>query len=191
MRKVGMMLPLFMAATVAFGAEAKVAETKPAEPKKTAEVKPADAKKAEPKKDEAKVADAKKTEAKKVEVKKEPPIVPAFPWIVPAKAVELTQDAKYDVRPEGLRTTVELKAGERISFLLEENLKDTVWIVSALDTRVATINRIGAEKGGCFSNPTVTYEIVAVHPGRTLLEMSMVNNRNTPMRAFRCYIEVK
>ena len=184
MRKVGMMLPLLMAATVAFGAEAKVAETKPAEPKKTAEVKPADAKKAEPKKDEAKVADAKKTEAKKVEVKKEPPIVPA-------KAVELTQDAKYDVRPEGLRTTVELKAGERISFLLEENLKDTVWIVSALDTRVATINRIGAEKGGCFSNPTVTYEIVAVHPGRTLLEMSMVNNRNTPMRAFRCYIEVK
>ncbi len=206
MQKAGMILPLLMAATVAFGAAPeKTAETKPAEAK-PAEVKPAEAKPAEAKDKAAeakpaaeakeKAAEVKPAEAKPAETKekaavKVKPIVPAFPWIVPAKAVELTEGAKFDVRPEGLRTKVELKAGERVSFILEENLKATTWIVSAVDTKVATVANIGSDEGGWFRNPSVTYEITAVHPGRTLLEMSFMNNRNAPMRMFRCYIEVK
>ena len=205
MRKAGMILPLLMAATVAFGAAPeksaeKPAEAKPAEAKaKTAETKPAEAKPAEAKDKaaEAKPAEAKdkaadkSVKAEKKAAAKVKPIVPAFPWIVPAKAVELTEGAKFSVRPEGLRTKVELKAGERISFILEENLKETTWIVSAVDTKVATVANIGSDAGGWFSNSSVTYEITAVHPGRTLLEMSFVNNRNAPLRIFRCYIEVK
>ena len=34
-------------------------------------------------------------------------------------------------------------------------------------------------------------EITGIHAGRTLLEMTQVDNRNAPLRAFRCYIEVK
>ena len=195
MQKVGMILPLLMAATVAFGAAPeKTAETKPAEAKNAAEAKPAEAK---DKAAETKPAEAKdKAAAKPAEVKekaagKDKPIVPAFPWIVPAKAVELTEGAKFGVRPEGLRTKVELKTGERISFILEENLKEMTWVVSAVDSKVATVANIGSDEGGWFSNPSVTYEITAVHPGRTLLEMSFMNNRNAPMRMFRCYIEVK
>ena len=185
MRKAGMILPLFMAATVALGAAPEKSEPAPAEAKdKAAEVKPAEAK------PETKPAEAKPAEAKPVE-DKNAPIVPAFPWIVPAKTIVLTDGAKFDVRPEGIRTMVELKVGERITFLLEENLKDMVWGISALDTRVATVAKIGSDPGGWFRNPSVTYEITAVHPGRTLLEMSFLNNRNTPLRAFRCYIEVK
>ena len=196
MRKAGMILPLLMAATVAFGAAPeKTAETKPAEAKdKAAEAKPAESK---DKAAEAKPAEAKdKAAAKPAEVKEKAavkvvPIVPAFPWIVPPKAIELTDGIKFAVRAEGLRTKVELKAGERVSFILEENLQDAVWSVSAVDNKVATVANIGSDAGGWFSNPSVTYEITAVHPGRTLLEMSFLNNRNTPLRMFRCYIEVK
>ena len=192
MRKAGMILPLFMAATVALGAAPEKSEPAPAEAKdNAAEVKAAEAKpEAKPAEAKDKAAEAKPAETKPAE-DKNAPIVPAFPWIVPAKTIVLTDGAKFDVRPEGIRTMVELKVGERITFLLEENLKDMVWGVSALDTRVATVAKIGSDPGGWFRNPSVTYEITAVHPGRTLLEMSFLNNRNTPLRAFRCYIEVK
>ena len=79
----------------------------------------------------------------------------------------------------------------RLTFILKGNADDCKWIVSALDTLVATVVPTGHEEGGWFSYPVQSFEITAVHPGCTLLGMSFMNKRNAPMRSFRCCIEVK
>ena len=195
MRKIGFGMLLAFASAVAFGA-AQEAETKAPEKKADAKAeakapeKKADAKaeaKAPEKKADAK-ADAKAPE-KKPEVKKAPK-VPALPWFVPARAQELEDTKTYKVPAEGIRVKVELKAGEQRSFILKENAPGR-WQVCALDTDVATVKAVARDEGGCFTDPADTFEITAVGPGRTLLEMSLRNDRNAPLRAFRCYIEVK
>ena len=171
MRKLGFVMPLMIAAVAVFGADAE----KPAPAaEKAPEVK------AEEKKAEAPAAEA-KAEEKKAEA--EAPIDTPIPWFVPAKAEELESGMEFKVPAEGIRTKAEMKPGESRSLLLKEN--DGTWVVSAVNAKVATVKQIG--KDGAW----VSFEITAVHTGRTLLEMSQVDRRNAPLRAFRCYIEVK
>ena len=118
------------------------------------------------------------------------PITTPIPWFVPAKAVELESGMKFKVPAEGIRVKAALKPGESRSFILTENAGGT-WIVNAVNTEVATVKQIAAEKGGWFRDPAVTFEVTGLKPGRTLLEMTQVDRRNAPLRAFRCYIEVK
>ena len=186
MRKLGFILPLVIAAVVAFGAEP---EKKAPEAAKPAEVKEP-AKKAEaPAKAEAAKAPEKQPEAPakaeapapKVE---DAPIPTPIPWFVPEKAEELDSGMEFKVSAEGLRTKANMKAGEARSILLKENAGGT-WVVSAVNAKVATVKQIARD--GAW----VTFEITAIHSGRTLLEMSQVDRRNAPLRAFRCYIEVK
>ena len=181
MRKLGFILPLVIAAVVVFGAEPEK-KAAPAEAKK-AEVK-APEKKAEAKKDASAKAEAKKEAPAKAEAKKEAPITTPIPWFVPAKAQELESGLEFKVPAEGIRTKANLAAGEARSFLLKENA-DGVWIVNAVNTKVATVKQIARE------GKWVTFEITGIHSGRTLLEMTQVDHRNAPLRAFRCYIEVK
>ena len=191
MRKLGFILPLVIASVVVFGAEpekkapeaAKPAEVK--EPAKKAEA-PAKAEAAKPAEKKAE-APAKKAEApaKKVE-----PIGTPIPWFVPEKAEELDSDIKFKVPAEGIRTKAGMAPGESRSFILKENAGGT-WIVNAVNDKVATVKQIARDEGGWFTDPAATFEITAVHPGRTLLEMTQVDRRNAPLRAFRCYIEVK
>ena len=199
MRKLGFILPLVIAAVVVFGAEpekkapeaAKPAEVK--EPAKKAEA-PAKAEaKAPEKKAEAPAkAEAAKAPAKKAEApaKKVEPIGTPIPWFVPEKAEELDPDMKFKVPAEGIRTKAGMAPGESRSFILKENAGGT-WIVNAVNDKVATVKQIARDEGGWFTDPATTFEITAVHPGRTLLEMTQVDRRNAPLRAFRCYIEVK
>ena len=172
MRKLGFILPLMMTAAVVFGAET----AEPA-PKAKAPEKPAAAAKApEAKAPEKPAAAAKADESA--------PIATPIPWFVPAKAEELESGMEFKVPAEGTRTKANMKPGESRSLLLKENAGGT-WIVSAINDKVATVKQIG--KDGKW----VTFEITAIHPGRTLLEMSQIDDRNAPLRAFRCYIEVK
>ena len=185
MRKLGFILPLVIAAVVVFGAEP---EKKAPEAAKPAEVKEP-AKKAEaPAKAEAAKAPEKKAEApaKKAEApaKKVEPIGTPIPWFVPEKAEELESGMEFKVPAEGIRTKANMAAGEARSLLLKENAGGT-WIVNAVNAKVATVKQIARD--GAW----VTFEITAIHPGRTLLEMTQVDRRNAPLRAFRCYIEVK
>ena len=173
MRKLGFILPLVIAAVVVFGAEP---EKKAPEKAKTAEAK-APEKKAE--------APAKAPEAKKeAEVDPNAPIATSIPWFVPAQAKELESGLKFKVPAEGVRTKANMKAGEARSFILNENAGG-VWIVNAVNNKVATVKQIAREE------KWVTFEVTAIHSGRTLLEMTQVDDRNAPLRAFRCYIEVK
>ena len=186
MRKLGFILPLVIAAAVVFGAEAE--KKAPAEPKK-AEVKAPEKKaeapaKAEAKKEAPAKAEAKKAAPAKAEAKEDAPITTPIPWFVPAKAQELESGLEFKVPPEGIRTKANIAAGEARSFLLKENA-DGVWIVNAVNTKVATVKQIAKE------GKWVTFEITGIHAGRTLLEMTQVDDRNAPLRAFRCYIEVK
>ena len=178
MRKLGFILPLVIASVVVFGAEPEK-KAAPAEPKK-AEVK-APAKKAEEKKVAAPA---------KVEAKADAPIATPIPWFVPAKAQELESETTFKVPAEGIRTKATMAPGEARSFILKENAGGA-WIINAVNPQVATVKPIAKDDGGWFCNPSVTFEITAVHAGRTLLEMTQVDNRNAPLRAFRCYIEVK
>ena len=191
MRKLGFILPLVIAAVVVFGAEP---EKKAPEAAKPAEVKEP-AKKAEaPAKAEAAKAPEKKAEApaKKAEApaKKVEPIGTPIPWFVPEKAEELESGMEFKVPAEGIRTKANMAAGEARSLLLKENAGGT-WIVNAVNTEVATVKQIAFDKGGWFCDPAATFEITGLKPGRTLLEMTQVDRRNAPLRAFRCYIEVK
>ena len=167
MRKLGFILPLVTAAVVVFGAE----------PEKKAEAK-APEKKVEAKAPEKKAAPA------KAEVDPNAPITTPIPWFVPAKAEELESGLEFKVPAEGIRTKANLAAGEARSFLLKENAGG-VWVVNAVNSKVATVKQIA--KDGKW----VTFEITGIHAGRTLLEMTQVDDRNAPLRAFRCYIEVK
>ncbi|MBP5531672.1 MAG: hypothetical protein J6Y54_06565 [Lentisphaeria bacterium] len=186
MRKLGFVMPFMIAAVAVFGADAekaapaakKAPEVK-AEEKKAAA--PAEAKPAE-KKVEEKKAEAPAPAA--AEVKVEAPIDTPIPWFVPAKSEELESGMEFKVPAEGTRTKADMKPGESRSLLLKENAGGT-WIVSAVNAKVATVKQIA--KDGAW----VTFEITAIHTGRTLLEMSQVDRRNAPLRAFRCYIEVK
>jgi len=194
MRKLGFILPFVIAAAAAFGAEP---EKKAPEAAKPAEVKEPAKKAEEPKAAEKKAeapakAKAAKTAEKKTEApaKKVEPIGTPIPWFVPEKAQELDSDIKFKVPPEGIRTKADLKAGESRSFILKENAGGT-WVVNAVNDKVATVKKIAYDDGGWFCDPAATFEITAVHPGRTLLEMTQVDYRNAPLRAFRCYIEVK
>ena len=196
MRKLGFVMPFVIAAVAAFGAEAeKPAPAAEKAPEVKAEEKKTEAPaKAEEKKTEAPAkAEEKKAEAPakaEAEVKAEAPIDTPIPWFVPAKAGELESDMKYKVPAEGIRTRADMKPGEVRSFILKENAGGT-WVVSAVNDKVATVKQIAKEEGGWFSDPEVTFEITAVHTGRTLVEMSQVDRRNAPLRAFRCYVEVK
>ena len=198
MRKLGFILPLVIASVVVFGAEpekkAAPAEAKKAEvkaPEKKAEAKKEAPAKAEAKKDAPAKTETKKEEAPaKAEVKKEAPITTPIPWFVPAKAQELESGMKFKVPAEGIRTKANLAGGEARSFILTENAGGT-WIVNAVNTKVATVKQIALEQGGWFSDTAVTFEITGLKPGRTLLEMTQIDRRNAPLRAFRCYIEVK
>ena len=175
MRKLGFVLPLVIAAVAAFGAEP---EKKAPEAAKPAEVKEPANKATE----EAK-APEKKVEAPAVK-DENAPITTPIPWFVPEKAEELESGIKFKVPAEGIRTKANMKPGESRSLLLKEN-EGGIWIVSAVNEKVATVKQIAKD------GEWVTFEITAVHAGRTLLEMSMVDQRNAPLRAFRCYIEVK
>ena len=186
MRKLFFALPLLTAAAVAFGAEpaAKAPETKAPEKKVEAPAKAEATAKAEaPAKTEAPA----KAEAA---VKADAPIATAIPWFVPAKAEELESGMAFKVPAEGTRTKADMKPGESRSLILKENAGGT-WVISAVNDKVATVKPIAKDDGGWFCDPAVTFEITAVHPGRTLLEISQVDRRNAPLRAFRCYIEVK
>ena len=194
MRKLGFVLPLVIAA-VAFGAEPekKAPEAaNPAEVKEPAKKAEAPAKTEAPKTAEKKTEAPAKAEAPKAAEKKaeapakkvEPPIGTPIPWFVPEKAEELESGMEFKVPAEGIRTKANMTAGEARSVLLKENAGGT-WIVNAVNEKVATVKQIA--KDGAW----VTFEITAIHSGRTLLEMSQVDHRNAPLRAFRCYIEVK
>lgn len=173
MRKIGFALPLVIAAVAVFAAEP---EKKATEATKPAEVKES-AKKAE--------APAKAEKAKAAEKKAEDgAITTPIPWFVPEKAEELESGKEFKVPAEGIRTKANMKLGEKRSLVLKEN-EGGAWIVSAVNDKVATVKQIAKVDSG------VTFEITAVHAGRTLLEMSQVDYRNAPLRAFRCYIEVK
>jgi len=181
MRKLGFILPLVMTAAVVFGADqaekapAKKVEAPAKAPEKKTEA-PAKAPEAE--------APEKKAEAPVKAEAADAPITTPIPWFVPKKAKELESNMKFEVPAEGIRTKANMKAGEARAFLLKENA-DGTWIVNAVNEKVATVKQI-AKKG-----KWVTFEVTAVHAGRTLLEMTQVDNRNAPLRAFRCYIEVK
>ena len=185
MRKLGFVLPLVIAA-VAFGAEP---EKKAPEAAKPAEVKEP-AKKAEaPAKAEAAKAPEKKAEAPAPKVK-EAPVSTPIPWFVPEKAEELETETVFKVPVEGTRTRADMKPGESRSFSLKENAGGA-WIINAANAEVAVVKQIAYDDGGWFFTPKATFEITAVKPGRTLLEMTQVDRRNAPLRTFRCYIEVK
>lgn len=167
MRKLGFILPLVTAAAMVFGAEP---EKKASTEEKKAEVK-APEKKAE-------------APAKVEEVDPNAPIDTPIPWFVPAQAKELKSGMKFTVPPEGIRSQANMAVGHARSFLLKET-SGGVWVVNAVNAKVAAVRKIDGKKGWA------TFEIVAVHTGRTLLEMTQVDNNNAPIRAFRCYIEVK
>lgn len=181
MRKLGFILPLVIAAVVVFGAEPEK-KAAPAEPKKTEAKAPE--KKAEVKKEAPAKAEA------KTETKAEAPIPTPIPWFVPAKAQELESETTFRIPAEGIRTKATMAPGEARSFILKENAGGA-WVINAVNPKVATVKPIAKDNGGLFSNPSVTFEITAIHAGRTLLEMTQVDSRNAPLRAFRCYIEVK
>ena len=188
MRKLGFVMPLMIAAVAVFGADAEkpapAAEKAPevkAEEKKAAAPAKAEEKKVEAKAEEKKAEAPAKAEA---EVTADAPIDTPIPWFVPAKAEELESGMEFKVPAEGIRTKADMKPGESRSLLLKENAGGT-WVVSAVNAKVATVKQIGRD--GAW----VTFEITAIHAGRTLLEMSQVDRRNAPLRAFRCYIEVK
>jgi len=184
MRKLGFVLPLMMTTAVVFGAES--AAKAPEKPAEAAEKKvEAPAKTETP----AKAEEKKAAEPVKAEVKADAPIDTPIPWFVPAKAEEVESGMKFKVPAEGTRTRADMKPGESRSFILKENAGGT-WVVSAVNDKVATVKQI-ARDDCWFGDPEVTFEITAVHPGRTLVEMSQVDRRNAPLRAFRCYIEVK
>ena len=186
MRKLGFILPLVIAAVVAFGAEPekKAPEAaKPAEVKEPAKQAEAPAKTEEAKAPEKQPEAPAKAEAPAAKVE-DAPISTPIPWFVPEKAEELESGMEFKVPAEGIRTKANMTAGEARSFLLKENA-DGVWIVNAVNEKVATVKQIAKE------GKWVTFEITAVHAGRTLLEMTQVDKRNAPLRAFRCYIEVK
>ena len=169
MRKIGFVVPLMLTAVAVFGAaeEKKAPEAKA--PEKTAEAKaPAAPAKAE-------------TPA---------PVATPIPWFVPAKAEELESGAKFKVPVETIRTKANMKPGEKRSFILKENAGGA-WIVNAVNAEVATVKQVAYDDGGWFCDGAATFEITAVKPGRTLLEMTQIDRRNAPLRAFRCYIEVK
>jgi len=167
MRKLGFILPLVTAAAMVFGAEP---EKKASAEEKKAEVK-APEKKAE-------------APAKVEEVDPNAPIDTPIPWFVPAKAKELKSGMKFTVPPEGIRIKANMAVGHARSFLLKANAGG-VWIINAVNAKVAAVRQIDSKKDWA------TFEIVAIHTGRTLLEMTQVDDRNAPLRAFRCYIEVK
>ena len=176
MRKLGFILPLVIAAVVVFGAEP---EKKAEAPAKAPEAKAPEKKAEAPAK-----APEKKAAPAKAEAKADAPIDTPIPWFVPAKAEELESGAEFKVPAEGIRTKANLGGGEARSFLLKENAGG-VWVVNAVNAKVATVKQIA--KDGKW----VTFEITGIHAGRTLLEMTQVDDRNAPLRAFRCYIEVK
>ena len=185
MRKLGFVMPFMIAAVAVFGAEAE----KPAPAAEKAPEVKAEEKKAEaPAKSEEKKAEA--PAKAEPEVKADAPIDTPIPWFVPAKAEDLEADTKYKVPAEGIRTRADMKPGEVRSFILKENAGGT-WVVSAVNDKVATVKQIAKDDGGWFCDPAATFEITAVHPGRTLVEMSQVDRRNAPLRSFRCYVEVK
>ena len=175
MRKLGFILPLMMTAAVVFGAEPEKKAPEAKTPEKKAEA-PAKAPEAK--------APEKKAEAPAKAAVADAPIDTPIPWFVPKKAEELESNMEFKVPAEGIRTKANMSAGEARSFLLKENA-DGTWIVNAVNEKVATVKQIAKE------GKWVTFEITAVHAGRTLLEMTQVDNRNAPLRAFRCYIEVK
>ena len=191
MRKIGFVLPLVIAAVAVFGeepakkaaAEAKPAEVKAPEKKAEAPAKAQEAKAPEKKAEAPAKAQEKKAEAPAAKAN-DAPIPTPIPWFVPEKAQELESNLKFKVPAEGVRTKANMAPGEARSFILKENAGG-VWIVNAVNTKVATVKQIARE------DDWVTFEVTAIHAGRTLLEMTQVDKRNTPLRAFRCYIEVK
>ena len=183
MRKLGFILPLVTAAVVVFGAEPEKKADAPAKaPEKKAE--------ATVKAPEKKAPEKKAEAPAKAEAAADAPIATAIPWFVPAKAEELESEALFRVPAEGTRTKATLAPGEARSFTLKANAGG-VWIINTVNPQVATVKPIAKDDGGWFTNPSVTYEITGIHAGRTLLEMTQVDDRNAPLRAFRCYIEVK
>ena len=189
-------MALFATAAV-FGADAEKSD-KAAAPAKTAEAAPAKDAKAEPAKD-AKAAptkdakaepakDAKAAPAAKVE-----PIACAIPWMIPAGALELKNDAEIDVPAEGIRARADMKVGEKILFKLFDVTSGDPgeWGVLAVNSKVVKVVPAGKDEGGWFRKATVSFEITACHPGRTLMEMALRDRRGAPIRMFRCFIEVK
>ena len=164
MRKSGLVLTLLAATAVVFGAE----------PDKSVKTTP---------EKNAKLAAAAKCEKTSS----------GIPWMIPVGAAELKADAEIDVPAEGVRTRAELKVGEKLAFKLIDVVSGDAgkWAVSAVDTQIAEVGKVGCDEGGFFRKPTVTFEITAVKAGKTLLEMSLKDRRDTPIRTFRCYIEVK
>ena len=161
MFKTGWILTLIAAAAVTFGAEA---EQKAAE--KKAEEKPA---------------------AKSAEINC------AIPWLIPAGAAELKTDDVIKVPAEGTRTRATLASGDKLVFKLIDVCKGDPgeWKVCAAEAKVATVEQTGKEEVGWFSDAKSEFTITAVKTGRTLVEISLTDRNGTPIRMFRCYLEVK
>ena len=142
MRKLGFILPLVIAAVVAFGAEPekKAPEAaKPAEVKEPAKQAEAPAKVEEAKAPEKQPEAPAKAEAPAAKVE-DAPISTPIPWFVPEKAEELESGMEFKVPAEGIRTKANMNAGEARSVLLKENAGGT-WVVSAVNAANAEMDK--------------------------------------------------
>ena len=175
---------------------AETTEAKPAEAKdvKAAEAKEGEAKPAEAKEGEVKTAEAK--EAKEGEAAPQP-VVTAPRDFRDIKAetkylVTIEADKEYDVGVKGLSSNLEMKAGETLRFQLTDLLEAGKWVVRANDDQVVGaalgVFKASLEKG---VRSVTAVDLKAVKPGKSVLEMNYINDRQSIQRVFRCYITVK
>ncbi len=115
-----------------------------------------------------------------------------LPWRIPDGAIELKSGSELEVPVQGLRSHAELSPGEKLTFSLTEYPGEgRRWMINAVDAKVAAVKIVKHNAKRIFRSATAAVEVSALKAGRTLLEMSLVNGRDTPLRVFRCYIEVK
>ena len=171
------------------GSEVKPAEAAEAKPAETAEAKPAEAKEGESK-------DAKPAEAKEGEAAPQP-VVTAPRDFRDIKAeqvylVTIEADKEYDIGVKGLTANLEMKAGETLRFQLTDLLEAGQWVVRANDDQVVGVAlglfKASLEKG---VRSVTAVDLKAEKPGKSVLEINYINQRQTIQRVFRCYITVK
>ena len=194
MRKI-IVLAAFVLALAGCSSDKAATETESeVKPVETAEAKPAEAKPAEA--EAAKPAEAKEGEVKEGEAAPQP-VVTAPRDFRDIKAeqvylVTIEADKEYDIGVKGLTANLEMKAGETLRFQLTDLLEAGQWVVRANDDQVVGVAlgvfKASLEKG---VRSVTAVDLKAVKPGKSVLEMNYINDRQSIQRVFRCYITVK